>query len=44
MPLFDELPAIIRIVLLISSALVLIVGAGLFWRMIKTMFGKKDRN
>jgi hypothetical protein len=43
MTLFDDLPVLIRIVLLISSALILIVGAGLFWRMVKTLFGKEDR-
>ncbi len=43
MPIFDDLPIIIRIVLLISSALILVVGAGLFWRMVKTLIGKKDR-
>ena len=43
MPVFDDLPIIVRIVLLISSALILAVGAGLFWRMVKAMFGKKER-
>ncbi|MDE3000793.1 MAG: hypothetical protein OXU79_17095 [Gemmatimonadota bacterium] len=42
MPVFDDLPVIIRIVLLISSALVLVVGAGLFWRMVKALFEKKN--
>ena len=44
MPIIDDLPIIIRIVLLISSALVLIVGVGLFWRMVKALFAKKDRH
>lgn len=43
MPVFEDLPFIIRIVLLISSALILIVGAGLFWRMVKALFAKDDR-
>ena len=43
MTFFDALPILIRIVLLISSALILVVGAGLFWRMVKALFGRKDR-
>ena len=43
MPVFEDLPFIIRIVLLISSALILIVGAGLFWRMVKALLAKDDR-
>ena len=42
MTFVDDLPILIRIVLLISSALILVVGAGLFWRMLKALFGKKD--
>lgn len=43
MTFFDDLPVLIRIVLLISSALILIVGAGLFWRMVKSLLGRQDR-
>lgn len=43
MPIFEDFPVVIRIVLLISSALILIVGAGLFWRMVKALFAKNDR-
>ena len=39
----DDLPVLIRIVLLVSSALILIVGAGLFWRMVKSLLGRQDR-
>ena len=43
MTLFDDLPILIRIVLLISSALILVVGAGLVRRMVKALFGRRDR-
>ena len=39
MPPFESLPIFLKIVLLIFSALVLTLGASLFWRMLKTAIG-----
>ena len=43
MTFFDDLPILIRVALLISSALIPVVGAGLFWRMAKSLLGRQDR-
>ena len=41
-PFFDDLPLLVRMVLLISAVLVLVVGAGLVWRMVKAVLGRKN--
>jgi hypothetical protein len=41
-PFFDDLPLLVRVVLLISAVLVLVVGAGLVWRMVKAVLGRKN--
>ena len=43
LPFFDDLPILIRMVLLISAVLVLVVGAVLVWRMVQAVLGRKDR-
>ncbi len=43
-PHFADLPVLIQIVLLISAVLILLICAGLIWRMVKALFAKKDRD
>jgi len=40
MPPFESLPIFLKIVLLIFSALVLTLGTSLFWRMLRSVFGR----
>ncbi len=44
MPNFVDLPILIQVILLIFAVLILLVGASLVRRMVKALFGKKDRD
>lgn len=40
-PPYEDLPVFLQIILTFSSILILVLGGAIFYRMLRTLFGKK---